>query len=390
MRESTPLLIVGHGTVDERGVGEFLGFVNRMRGRLGADGVDVAGGFIELAAPAVAEAWRELAGRGHSRLAAVPLVLVAAGHAKGDIPAALGREMRRHPGTGYAFGRPLGPHPILLSLLAERIGSVVSSGEWSTCAVLLVGRGSTDPDANAEVCKVARLLQETRGFAFVETAFVSLARPDVTEGLDRARMLGARRVVVAPYFLFDGVLPQRVASQAEAFAAGHPEMTVTVAGHIGDCDGLAEVVVERYREALHGDIRMNCDTCAYRVLLPGFEDKLHAPQTPHHHPHDPTGNAHGHGDGDGDGPDDSDGPGDAHSDGPGDGHSDGHGPGDGDGDGDGWGDSLGASNGPGDGRISDSRGRSDDRSGSDDRSSNGQGRNDSSSHSHSHGGAHDR
>ena len=30
---------------------------------------------------------------------------------------------------------------------------------------------------------------------------------------------------------------------------------------------------ERYREALHGDIRMNCDTCAYRVLLPGFEDK---------------------------------------------------------------------------------------------------------------------
>ncbi|HEX3649182.1 MAG TPA: CbiX/SirB N-terminal domain-containing protein, partial [Pseudonocardiaceae bacterium] len=216
--------------------------------------------------------------------------LVAAGHAKGDIPAALAREVHRHPGTSYRFGRPLGPHPTLLSLLAERIADAVPEAE--SCAVVLVGRGSTDPDANAEVCKVARLLQETRDFAFVETAFVSLARPDVTEGLNRARMLGARRIVVAPYFLFDGVLPQRVVAQTREFAAEHPDLAIHTAGHIGDCDGLADLVVERYHEALYGDIRMNCDTCAYRVLLPGFEHKHGAPQTPHHHPHDPTGHAH--------------------------------------------------------------------------------------------------
>lgn len=294
MRE--PLLIVGHGTVDERGVAEFLAFVDRMRAHLA--GVDVAGGFIELAAPAVTEAWGALARQGHDTMAAVPLVLVAAGHAKGDIPAALEREVRRHPGTSYRFGRPLGPHPVLLDLLAERIGAVVDERDWADTAVVLVGRGSTDPDANAEVCKVARLLQETRGFAFVETAFVSLARPDVPGGLDRARLLGARRVVVSPYFLFDGVLPQRVTTQARAFAADHPDVDVRVAGYLGDCAGLADVVVERYHEALRGDIRMNCDTCAYRVLLPGFEHKHGAPQTPHHHPDDPAGHsqehAHGH------------------------------------------------------------------------------------------------
>lgn len=282
----TPLLIVGHGTVDERGVAEFRSFVRRVRERM--SGVDVAGGFIELAAPAVTEAWGELTGNGHRDLAAVPLVLVAAGHAKGDIPAALEREARRHPGTSYRFGRPLGPHPTLLTLLAERIAEVVAPDRWAETAVVLVGRGSTDPDANAEVCKVARLLQETRGFAFVETAFVSLARPNVTEGLARARLLGARHVVVAPYFLFDGVLPQRVVTQATAFGQEHPDVGVSVAGYLGDCAGLADLVVERYQEALHGDIRMNCDTCAYRVLLPGFEDKHHAPQTPHHHPDDPA------------------------------------------------------------------------------------------------------
>ncbi|HEX5403474.1 MAG TPA: sirohydrochlorin chelatase, partial [Pseudonocardiaceae bacterium] len=196
----TPLLLVGHGTVDDRGVTEFRQFVDRMRNRLAADGIAVAGGFIELAAPAVSQAWGELADQGYGRLAAVPLVLVAAGHAKGDIPAALEREVRRHPGTSYRFGRPLGPHPVLLDLLTERIAAVVPQLEWSDTAVVLVGRGSTDPDANAEVCKVARLLQETRGFAFVETAFVSLAMPNVTAGLTRARLLGAHRVVVAPYF----------------------------------------------------------------------------------------------------------------------------------------------------------------------------------------------
>jgi sirohydrochlorin cobaltochelatase len=283
-----PLLLVGHGTVDTRGVAEFTSFTDRMRRTM--TGIDVAGGFIELAAPSVNEAWLELVAKGHTVFAAVPLVLVAAGHAKGDIPAALEREVRRQPGTGYRFGRPLGPHPTLLSLLAERIAAVAPEADWADTAVVLVGRGATDPDANAEVSKVARLLQETRGFAFVETAFVSLARPNVTEGLRRAVLLGARRIVVAPYFLFDGVLPQRVVTQALAF--DEPGVDVRVAGYLGDCAPLADLVIERYHEALHGDIRMNCDTCAYRVLLPGFEDKLGAPQTPHHHPDDP---AHGHG-----------------------------------------------------------------------------------------------
>ncbi|MGH3495838.1 MAG: sirohydrochlorin chelatase, partial [Sciscionella sp.] len=297
--EQRPLLIVGHGTVDVAGVAEFETFVARMRDRLRAEGVEVEGGFIELSAPAVTDVYSELMRRGHRGVVAVPLVLVAAGHGKGDIPAALEREVRRHPGTGYIFGRPLGPHPVLLDLLAARIAESSGEQDPADTAVLLVGRGSTDPDANAEVCKMARLLQETSGFTFVETAFISLATPSVRQGLDRVRRLGARRVVVAPYFLFDGVLPQRVVTQAQQYGAEVADLDVTVCGYLGDTEELADLVVERYREALHGDIRMNCDTCAYRVMLPGFEDKLGAPQTPHHHPDDPTAAGHGHGHGHG-------------------------------------------------------------------------------------------
>jgi sirohydrochlorin cobaltochelatase len=282
----TPLLLVGHGTRDEAGAAEFGRFVERLRTRLP---VDVAGGFIELSAPPLTEAVAELYAAGHRRAAAVPLVLVAAGHAKGDMPAALARERERHPGFTYSYGRPLGPHPTLLALLEERLDAVLAPAERADTAVLLVGRGSTDPDANAEVCKAARLLWEGRGLAMVETAFVSLARPSVPEGLERCRRLGAARVVVLPYFLFPGVLPDRVVTEARAYDGAE----VRCAEVIGDCDGLAGLVAERYEEALAGDIRMNCDTCVYRLPMPGFEDRVGAPQRPHHHPDDPS-HVHAH------------------------------------------------------------------------------------------------
>jgi sirohydrochlorin cobaltochelatase len=159
---------------------------------------------------------------------------------------------------------------------------------------VLAARGSTDPDANAEIAKVARLLWEGRGYAGVEFCFISLAEPSVPAALHRAVLLGARRIVVAPYFLFPGVLPDRVVTQSREFAAGHPGLEVTVAGLIGGCDELAGLVRERYDEALGGDIRMNCDTCAYRVPLPGFTDKVGRPQVPHYHADDHPGHRHEH------------------------------------------------------------------------------------------------
>ncbi|WP_207386389.1 sirohydrochlorin chelatase [Protofrankia symbiont of Coriaria ruscifolia] len=285
------LLIVGHGTRSAAGVAQFQAFVERVGERAGGTPVD--GGFIELSRPPVADAVARLVEAGRTRLAAVPLTLVAAGHAKGDIPGALARERIRHPGLRYAYGRPLGPHPTLLTALEERIDTVCPRDERAEVTVLLVSRGSTDPDANAEIAKVARLLWEGRGFAGVEPAFISLAEPSVPAGLERCRLLGASRIVVAPYFLFAGVLPDRVVAQAAGWAADHPDIDVRCTGLLGDCEGLVDLVLERFTEALAGDIRMNCDTCLYRVALPGFEHRVAAPQAPHDHPDDPA-HPHGH------------------------------------------------------------------------------------------------
>ena len=294
MASRPPLVLIGHGTRSAAGVDEFCRFVERVRGLAGEDVPAVDGGFIELSKPSVTEAVARMPVAAHPDMVAVPLVLTAAGHGKGDIPASLARERQRHPGLRWRYGRPLGPHPVLLDLLARRIDAALDGEPRNSAHVLLVGRGSTDPDANAEVAKVARLLWEGRGYAETEFCFISLAEPSVPAALDKLRRLGVGRVVVAPYFLFSGVLPDRVTAQAGQFGAEHPGMDVRVAGLIGDCDELAGLVLERYAEAIRGDIRMNCDTCAYRIAMPGFADKLGRPQTPHHHPDD-----HGHPDDDG-------------------------------------------------------------------------------------------
>ncbi|MFI9428881.1 sirohydrochlorin chelatase [Streptomyces achromogenes] len=285
------LLIAGHGTRDDAGAEAFRDFVREL-GRRHPD-LPVAGGFIELSPPPLGEAVAELVERGVRRFAAVPLMLVSAGHAKGDIPAALAREKERHPGISYTYGRPLGPHPALLSVLERRLDEVLGGADRAEVTVLLVGRGSTDPDANAEVFKAARLLWEGRGYAGVETAFVSLAAPDVPSGLERCAALGARRIVVLPYFLFTGILPDRVRQQTEDWAAAHPELDVRSADVIGPEPELLDLVMERYEEAVKGDLRMNCDSCVYRIALPGFEDKVGLPQQPHFHPDD-DGHHHGH------------------------------------------------------------------------------------------------
>jgi sirohydrochlorin cobaltochelatase len=276
------LLVVGHGSRDPRGAREFHELVSLLRGN--NPSLSIEGGFIELSRPPISECVNRLVGDGAREISAVPLMLLAAGHAKDDIPATLVREKTSHPGVVFHYGRPLGIRPELLELMDERISTVVPEEERRETAVLVVGRGSSDPDANSDLAKIARLFYEGRPYPLVEAAFVSLAPPGVPEALERCRRLGARRVVVFSYFLFTGVLEDRIRKQSEAFAAERPEVKVRYAGYFGPDARVADLVLERYREAYSGDIRMNCDVCVHRVALPGFEEKVGAPATPHYHP----------------------------------------------------------------------------------------------------------
>jgi cobalt transport protein ATP-binding subunit len=275
------MLVVGHGSRDAEGLAEFWALASTIRATVGK--LLTGFGFIELASPTVDEAIDDLVTRGATEIVSVPLVLLAAGHLKNDGPAALARARARHPKVHFTLARDLGIEPQVLEVAADRIRDTARDADPEKLGVALIGRGSSDPDACADLWKVSRLLADGRGLGTVEPGFVSVATPSVSEALERLRLLGAGTAVIAPFFLFSGVLLQRIYTQAASWARDHPDIEVRGAGHLGPDHRLAKLVLERYREAQLGDVRMNCDLCAYRVQLPGYESKVGTPisLTPH-------------------------------------------------------------------------------------------------------------
>ena len=247
-------------------------------------GALVGSGLIELAEPDIDTGVDAVVDRGAKKIIAVPLVLLGAGHMKNDGPDALRRARLRHPEVDFSYARDLGVHPLSLEVAEERARE---AGGGEADGVVLVGRGSSDPDANSDLAKVSRLLADRRGLGtggdasrplgIVEPAFISLAPPDVTTALDRCLALGATRLTVALYFLFTGVLPERAANEARRWADRHPEVSLEVARVFGPDERIAELVWYRYDEASDGAAAMNCDVCIHRVALPGYESRVGEP-----------------------------------------------------------------------------------------------------------------
>jgi sirohydrochlorin ferrochelatase len=119
-----------------------------------------------------------------------------------------------------------------------------------TTALLLIAHGSREPEANADLHHVAASLRR-RGHAVVEASFLELAEPDIDAGGARCAALGARRVVLLPYFLSAGVHVRRDLTAArDRMAARFPGVEFRLAEPLGRHPLLLEVVEERARDAV--------------------------------------------------------------------------------------------------------------------------------------------
>lgn len=271
------LLGVAHGSRDpasQEVARELLGRAAALRG-----GLRTADAYVDNASPSIRSALAELAADDVQDVVVLPLLLTPASHSKTDVAASVQAGRREHPALRLRYGRPLGPHPVLVELLARRLREAGAADEDP---VVLVAGGAIDPDANAQVAATARLLFEGRGWPSVDVAFASTARPSVPEALERLRAQGFSRVSVARYFLGPGLLPRLVERQARSVDG----LDVVVSEPLGATDDLADLLLARYDEALRGDIRMNCDVCLHRIPMPGREGAVGVPQRPHDHPDD--------------------------------------------------------------------------------------------------------
>ncbi|HLT01457.1 MAG TPA: sirohydrochlorin chelatase, partial [Geminicoccaceae bacterium] len=203
------VMVCGHGSRDVDAVEEFQRLVRALARRLPEHPLE--SGFLEFARPILREGLDRLRRRGVDHVLAVPGMLFAAGHVKNDVPSVLNAYAAEH-GIRIEFGRDLGIDPKLLAAARDRIEAALApldARPREETLLAVIGRGTSDPDANGNVAKVARMLWEGMGFGWAEVGYSGVAHPRVDALLERAARLGFRRIVVFPYFLFTGVLVRR-------------------------------------------------------------------------------------------------------------------------------------------------------------------------------------
>ena len=278
------IVVAGHGSRDPDGVQEFEQLVKLVKQR--ASQQLVTHGYLEFASPTIDQAITAQLDAGAQQVVMVPTVLLAASHAKNDMPSELLGFAQAHPNIDFHFGAPLGLHPLLLQVMQERIVAAEAQSPHTvrrddTCLVL-VGRGTTDSDANSEVSKFARMIEEGMGFGTAFVCYSGTAKPLVADGLRAAAQLGYARLIVVPFFLFDGVLVKRIYAAADAIQEREPALEVLKAGYLGVHPYVADVLIARAQEAVEGRADMNCGLCKYRVQIVGFEAQVGEPQRAHH------------------------------------------------------------------------------------------------------------
>ena len=279
------VMVCGHGSRDEQAITEFESVAAGIRARLPR--YDVESGFLEFATPVIRDGLEKLRARGNELCLAIPGMLFAAGHVKNDIPSVLNTFEAQHPEMEIRYARDLGIDEKLLQASGDRIRSALDAIDDTVSLhetmLVVVGRGTSDSDANSNVAKVMRMLWEGFGFGWGETAYSGVTFPLVEPALEHASRLGYRRILVFPYFLFTGVLVKRIYTHTDRVAARHPDIEFVKVPYLNDHTAVLDAFAERVEETLQGENLMNCKLCKYREQILGFEAEKGLPQESHHH-----------------------------------------------------------------------------------------------------------
>ncbi len=306
-------MVCGHGSRDADAVREFQAVARGIEERLPQ--FDVESGFLEFATPIIREGLDKLVERGVTDILAIAGMLFAAGHVKNDVPSVLNAYAAQHPGVGIRMARDLGIDLKLIRAAGDRVREALDAAGGDVpmheTMLMVIGRGTSDPDANSNISKVTRQLWEGLGFGWGETGYSGVTFPLTEPALEHAAKLGYRRIVVFPYFLFTGILVKRIYHYTDVVAARHPDIEFVKAPYLNDHPLVLDAFAERVEEILEAENAMNCSLCKYREQALGFEDEVGLVQESHHHhvegigtnadqAHDHT-HAHGHDHGNGHG-----------------------------------------------------------------------------------------
>ncbi|MEU4260749.1 sirohydrochlorin chelatase [Streptomyces sp. NPDC025273] len=233
-RPAPALVAVAHGSRDPQALRTVLELLDRVREL--RPGLDVRPGHIELNEPLLP---KTLDGIGAGDAVLVPLLLGRGHHVRHDLP--LAAAAAGHLRTRVAA--PLGPHPLLVEALYERLveaGWQTGDGTSRGTAVVLAAAGSRDPDSAVDARRTAGMLSDRLGGVPVVAAYSSAATPTVPAALRALAARGRHRVALASYFTAPGRFATAAADAVDGIAAAP----------LGAHPAMARLLLHRYDQAL--------------------------------------------------------------------------------------------------------------------------------------------
>lgn len=281
--ENSGIIICGHGSRAKIAEEEFSLLAKGLRTRFPT--LNIEYGFLEYSSPNIHMALDRLREQGVKNIFAVPGMLFAATHAKNDIPSVLTTYKERYPELTIEYGKELGLHEEMINAFQHRVleslgyTDIPPASHLYDTMLVVVGRGTSVVDANAEAAKLTRIISENLGFGWSETVYSGVTYPSVGRGLEMALKLGFKKIVVAPYFLFGGRLIDRIYAYVDKVAAENPEVSFVKADYLRDQSHVLNTFITRIAETTRPQQDKGLG------LMADFQRRLAAGEVDVHHHH---------------------------------------------------------------------------------------------------------
>jgi sirohydrochlorin cobaltochelatase len=243
------------------------------------EGHEIAFGLMDSNDHSINAGLEDLKSRGASKIVCLPGMLFTPADVKSALPNAINDFDVANPDIDVTLGKDLGIDPkMLLAAQARVLEAMPDTESMGDTVLMIVGAGARDAEANAHVAKMARLLLEGMGFAWLEVCYSGEVFPSVDQAIKQTVKLPYKKILVLPYLLFTGRAVEGIYADVDKAAVSYPEHTFIKVQPLGAQQHLIETMVERVDQALEGGYAnaMNCQLCTFREQVLG-QDAGHDP-----------------------------------------------------------------------------------------------------------------
>ncbi|MFO6495365.1 sirohydrochlorin chelatase [Bacillus sp. HSf4] len=217
------ILYIGHGSRLKKAEKEAAAFLEDCQKHMAAPIQEIS--FLELAEPDIETGFKACVQNGATHIAAVPLLLLTAAHAKRDIPQELARVSSQYPSVRVTYGKPIGVDEEVVKAVLTRIEE--TGTPYENARVVLIGRGSSDPDVKRDVSEIAARLEELAPVETVIPCFMTACRPHYQDVLADLTESGGKTTFIVPYLLFTGMLMNEIERETAKLKESNRDVVLT-------------------------------------------------------------------------------------------------------------------------------------------------------------------